>query len=230
MLNCTSTKHPHFPSNQSTTPRLGGPTFPAINIFPSSPPSPPRSSAPPTTLLTSPHHTTATKMTLQAIKYTRGHLSILDQLQLPHTTHYDAIYSSTDAWHAIKDMRTRGAPAIAIVAALSLAVELCNMKLASHGVEVAAFIYEKLDYLVTSRPTAVNLGTAVRELKGVVGRAEGEGAEAVKEAYVGAAEKMLEDDVADNEAIGRFGGEWIWGVAGGKEGGKVSVVTHCNTG
>ncbi|KAF2804292.1 putative translation initiation factor [Mytilinidion resinicola] len=180
-------------------------------------------------------------MVLSAITYTRGALRILDQTKLPHEEHWDAIYSSSDAWHAIKAMRTRGAPAIAIVAALSLAVELETMKLSAVGEEVAAFVEEKLGYLVTSRPTAVNLGTAARELvgvvKGAVRDARGEGREAsgeeVKEAYVQAAEVMLEHDVRDNERIGEFGGRWILGLVGegaGGDGGRVSVLTHCNTG
>jgi len=172
-------------------------------------------------------------MVLEAIKYTRGSLEILDQLQLPYTTHYDTIHTSTDAWHAIKEMRTRGAPAIAIVAALSLAVELTNTTISSVPEEVSLFIKEKLGYLVTSRPTAVNLADAVAKLWKIVeetaGR-EGASGDSVRMAYVKAAEKMLVDDVADNEGIGRFGAEWIVKHAkGGGEGG-VSVLTHCNTG
>ncbi|CAG5175910.1 uncharacterized protein ALTATR162_LOCUS10505 [Alternaria atra] len=151
-------------------------------------------------------------MVLQAIKYTRGQLEILDQLKLPHAEEYDHIYSSTDAWHAIKEMRTRGAPAIAIVAALALAVELTNMKLSSVAEEVKIFITEKLDYLVTSRPTAVNLADAAGKLRKVTEEAaanEGASGEAVREAYVAAAEKMLVDDVSDNESIGKHGAEWI---------------------
>ena len=176
-------------------------------------------------------------MVLQAIKYTRGDLWILDQLKLPHAEEYDEIQNSQDAWRAIKEMRTRGAPAIAIVAALSLAVELENLskinKLSSTGVEVCVFVLEKLEYLVTSRPTAVNLADAARKLKRVVQSAaekkEATG-EYVKEAYVKAAEQMLVDDVADNEAIGRHGAEWILKNAKTGEKGQVSVLTHCNTG
>lgn len=175
-------------------------------------------------------------MVLQAIKYKRGELQILDQLQLPHVEKYEDIRSSKDAWHAIKEMRTRGAPAIAIVAALSLAVELENIfsdgKLSDNADEVSVYIYEKLDYLVTSRPTAVNLSDAASKLKAVVegaARRENVAGRNVKEVYVLAAEKMLTDDVSDNEAIGRHGAKWL--VANGDASGrKVSVLTHCNTG
>lgn len=172
-------------------------------------------------------------MVLQAIKYSRGQLEILDQLKLPHAEEYDHIYSSTDAWHAIKEMRTRGAPAIAIVAALALAVELTNMKLSSAAEEVKVFITEKLDYLVTSRPTAVNLADAAGKLRKITeSAAESEGAsgDTVREAYVSAAEKMLVDDVSDNESIGKQGAEWIMKNTEAGQKGPVSMMTHCNTG
>ncbi|KAG9534533.1 Methylthioribose-1-phosphate isomerase, partial [Aureobasidium melanogenum] len=175
-------------------------------------------------------------MVLEAIKYSRGKLDILDQLQLPHTEVYDEVNSAQDAWHAIKEMRTRGAPAIAIVAALGLAVELeliaGKNELSNIAEEVEIFIKEKLEYLVTSRPTAVNLADAARKLQKIVqsaARAQDASGPSVKDAYVKAAEQMLVDDVSDNKAIGEHGADWILkNAAGGKD--QVSILTHCNTG
>ncbi|OJD25212.1 methylthioribose-1-phosphate isomerase [Blastomyces percursus] len=178
-------------------------------------------------------------MTLAAITYSCGSLSILNQLLLPHQTTYDPLHSARDAWHAIHEMRVRGAPAIAIVAALSLAVELdalaANNKLSAEPKEVEVFIREKLEYLVSSRPTAVNLAEAAGRLGGVVSaKAEvcGVDGREVAEAYIAAAQRMLEDDVKDNRAIGEFGARWVLenAVATGSEKGKVAVLTHGNTG
>lgn len=63
---------------------------------------------------------------LQAIRYSRGKLEVLDQLKLPHEHHYDEVSTSEEAFDSIKSMRVRGAPAIAIVAALGHGVELHN--------------------------------------------------------------------------------------------------------
>ncbi|SLM36940.1 methylthioribose-1-phosphate isomerase [Lasallia pustulata] len=176
-------------------------------------------------------------MVLQAIRYNRGSLQILDQLQLPYRELYEGIRDTKDAWDAIKQMRVRGAPAIAIVAALSLAVELQNV-LNTDGESMTAgdmvsFVGKKLEYLVTSRPTAVNLADAARKLKTVVADAHSRAetsSGSIGEAYMIAAERMLVDDVQDNENIGRHGAEWILGnTVWGREG-KVSVLTHCNTG
>ncbi|OQO07483.1 Methylthioribose-1-phosphate isomerase [Cryoendolithus antarcticus] len=143
---------------------------------------------------------------------------------------YDEVYSAEDGWHAIREMRTRGAPAIAIVAALSLAVELQSTTLSDNAEEVQAFILEKLQYLVTSRPTAVNLADASRKLQKVVSgaaeRDESDG-KSVAKTYCDAAAQMLVDDVSDNQAIGKHGAAWITKTAGE---GQVSVLTHCNTG
>lgn len=133
----------------------------------------------------------------------------------------------------------RGAPAIAIVAALSLAVEISALrtahKLSSVAEEVRVFIEEKLDYLVTSRPTAVNLADAVGKLKAIVAKEVAKGdtvnGDQIARSYEQAAEKMLEDDVGDNEHIGEHGAEWIKeNTAAGKEGIQMKVLTHCNTG
>jgi len=53
----------------------------------------------------------------------------------------------------------RGAPAIAIVGCLSLAVELLKTDF-SQTQEAVDFVTEKLEYLVSSRPTAVNMKEA----------------------------------------------------------------------
>ena len=174
-------------------------------------------------------------MVLQAIKYTPGNLQILDQLQLPHKEVYQNITNVEDAWHAIKDMRVRGAPAIAIVAALALAVELSNQK-NTHGNnhEVKEYIIKKLEYLVTSRPTAVNLADAARKLEKRVTEAATESQDSqgsvVEDSYITTAQDMLIDDVQDNQKIGSYGASWILKLPQADGDRKVSILTHCNTG
>lgn len=57
--------------------------------------------------------------------------------------------------------QVRGAPAIAIVGCLSLAVEL---RAGAGGDDPVTFIRESLCHLTSARPTAVNMGRAAREL------------------------------------------------------------------
>ena len=175
-------------------------------------------------------------MVLQAIKYERGRLQILDQLRLPHEEVYVDIKTSSDAFKAIKSMQVRGAPAIAIVAALGLAVHLTDTesaKSASSSVH-ADFIRHQLAYLVTSRPTAVNLADAVTKLTKVVDKAANQPSSTVStvtDAYIKSAVHMLTTDVQDNENIGAHGAAWIQkNAAKHSVDGKLSVLTHCNTG
>ncbi|KAJ5582725.1 Initiation factor 2B alpha/beta/delta [Penicillium sp. DV-2018c] len=174
---------------------------------------------------------------LQAIKYSKGNLEILDQLQLPFVETFIPIRTTEDGWHAIKDMKVRGAPAIAIVAMLALAAELTSAievgKLAQGSEQVCQYIKEKLAYLVTSRPTAVNLADAARKLEAVVvARTEASGSQGreVADAFIQAAEDMMGSDLQDNQRIGHNGAEWIATRAVKPGSSEVAVLTHCNTG
>ncbi|KAJ1889531.1 S-methyl-5-thioribose-1-phosphate isomerase, partial [Kickxella alabastrina] len=163
---------------------------------------------------------------LLAIKWQRPHLSILNQLLLPHASEYVDIETSADGHHAIVSMQTRGAPAIAIVAALSLAAEVSQQQFDT-AQQAYDFITGKLDYLATSRPTAVNLFDAITKLKRAI-RISLDSQEDVAVAYVDAAEAMLATDVGDNQSIGRNGARFIEESSGVV--GKIKVLTHCNTG
>eukprot|EP00884_Botryococcus_braunii_P014980 jgi/Botrbrau1/23483/Bobra.106_1s0035.1 len=186
-------------------------------------------------------------------------LELLDQRALPLETKFVSIPDPSAAWTAIKDMVVRGAPAIAIAAALALAVDLVNKGGGSQfesAAEAAAYVKEQLDYLVTSRPTAVNLADAARKLSWLAQQeaaAEGATAESVTDAVVVAAEAMLASDVAANRAIGKWGAEAVLeavqkarsaGRGRGPQSGNADAVpaerpegakglhllTHCNAG
>ncbi|KAG6000328.1 S-methyl-5-thioribose-1-phosphate isomerase [Claviceps maximensis] len=168
--------------------------------------------------------------TLQAVRYSRGKLEVLDQLRLPHEFHYDDVSTRQEAFDSIATMRVRGAPAIAIVASLGLAVELYRTPVAgSTAQEAIAQIDEALDYLKQSRPTAVDLTNAINQLKSRI-RSAGDSKEAVVEAFIAEAEKIFEKDVETNLAIGDHGAEWLKAQVGAAAENTISVVTHCNTG
>ncbi len=87
-----------------------------------------------------------------------------------------------------------------------------------------------MQYLRTSRPTAVNLFVATDELSKAVNTylaAENATAISVIDQFVAAAEKMLADDVNTNKAIGAHGAKRILEIVGRP---KIRVLTICNTG
>jgi len=178
-------------------------------------------------------------MVLEAIRYSRGSLQLLEQRLLPLQTEWVEIKNVEDGWNAIKDMTVRGAPAIADAAALSLAVELVqggNGSQFASASDAVTQINSKLDYLATSRPTAVNLFDAVRRLSTVASTAASQSnatGSSVTEAVVSSAEAMLKEDVEANKIMGKHGAAALLAAAqsrGRATNGKLRVLTHCNTG
>ncbi|KAI1074534.1 methylthioribose-1-phosphate isomerase [Whalleya microplaca] len=183
---------------------------------------------------------------LQAIRYSRGKLEVLDQLRLPHEHHYDTISTSEEAFDCIKSMRVRGAPAIAIVAALAHGVELHNGSCEHTTPEdIIAYTDERLDFLSQSRPTAVDLSNAIAHLKSAIRSAN---PASIISAYVDAAEEIFRKDTETNLLIGAYGRDWLLAHIPSFDNGssssssssssngdngdysKLSVLTHCNTG
>ncbi|DBA92693.1 TPA: hypothetical protein ACH3X1_002903 [Trebouxia sp. C0004] len=177
-------------------------------------------------------------MGLQAIQYERGRLKLLDQRRLPLEETWLSIDSVEAAWSAIKDMVVRGAPAIAIAAALALATELVasgSGRQFSSADAAAQHIKKQLDYLVTSRPTAVNLSDAAQKLSLIATKAaEARKADAssVVLTVVDKCEIMLKEDVQANKAIGQHGLKGIRKAlqARNQLKDKMQILTHCNTG
>ncbi|KAL3137231.1 hypothetical protein ABBQ32_006781 [Trebouxia sp. C0010 RCD-2024] len=177
-------------------------------------------------------------MVLKAIKYERGSLKLLDQRRLPLEETWVSVDSVQTAWSAIKDMVVRGAPAIAIAAALALAAQLVASEAGlqfSSAKEAAQHVEEELEYLVTSRPTAVNLSDAAHKLCAVAEKAasaSGADASAVIDAVVESCEAMLEADVLANRALGKHGVEGLQRAlqARNQTKDKLQLLTHCNTG
>ncbi|XP_063413386.1 methylthioribose-1-phosphate isomerase-like [Mytilus trossulus] len=168
-------------------------------------------------------------MTLEAIRYTSGSLMLLDQLLLPNKSEYIQIKNTEDGWNAIKKMQIRGAPAIAVAGCLSLAVELIPKQF-SNVKELVDFVVTKLEYLVTSRPTAVNMLDAAKLYTARMteyAKQPDLTPDVIKNKIVTEIEQMLEDDVNVNKRMGQYGGEDILSGLGNS---SATILTHCNTG
>jgi 5-methylthioribose kinase len=175
-------------------------------------------------------------------------LKVLDQLKVPAEKAYIDVTDIQTAWSVIRNMQIRGAPLIAIVASLGLAVDLVSpastMDLDSmismhgdrHGPVILSYIQGKIDYLETSRPTAVNLFNALSELRQALLHAHDETSttktstdsprERMVQAVMKHAEFMLERDMKDCQRIGQHGADEILRDAVN----KVTILTICNTG
>ncbi|KAJ8522491.1 hypothetical protein ONZ45_g976 [Pleurotus djamor] len=180
-------------------------------------------------------------LSLQSIKYSGNHLEILDQLLLPHTVEYVVVDAIEDAHHAIKSMKIRGAPAIASLAALAVALHLNRALVADPPPEFLAspealqtHLTSILDYLYTARPTAVNLGAATRRLKQKLATSlvADQDIRAVVQGLIKEAELVSDEDVGRNKAMAKWGGDWLVDQVkqNGDSGKNLNVLTVCNTG
>ncbi|CAE8708665.1 unnamed protein product [Polarella glacialis] len=171
----------------------------------------------------------------ESLRYARGSLQVLDQLKVPQAKEYIEVPDADAAWHVVRSMQVRGAPLIAIVSALGLAVEAtARMGKAVAPKDAGGFLRERMQFLRTSRPTAVNLFNAMEALEAVVAAAIATctTAEEIYLAYVKAAEDMLAEDVRANKTIGDAGADAILAdmEAAGRGGSGARVLTICNTG
>jgi len=147
-------------------------------------------------------------------------VKIIDQTRLPHAFGVLRLSTLDDAARAIRDMQVRGAPLIGATAAYGLA-------LAMRADASDAHLKEAYAVLALTRPTAVNLRWALDRMRGVLALLP---AHARAEAAYAEAARIADEDVATNEAIGRFGFDLIRDVARLKAGMPVHILTHCNAG
>lgn len=174
--------------------------------------------------------------TLQAIKFDKETktLEILDQLLIPYATKYISIKSVEDAFQAIASMQVRGAPAIAIVGAFSIVVECSTWLKTKDQPKTVGNLTDEIDYLITARPTAVNLSNACLDIENLVlnkfkevDMVDQEVFDIVYQYSV----KLYEDDLRNNFNIGDNGLGYIVDTL--KEQGfcgPFSIMTICNTG
>ncbi len=153
-----------------------------------------------------------------------GLFRLLDQTQLPEKIQMIEMSSIEDVWEAIVMLRVRGAPAIGIAAAYGVLRALRD-----YGGEDdldenrRQSIRRAIDYLATSRPTAVNLFWALDRMRRRLDTCEnGLAIATVGQMLLDEAQAIHDEDRAMCHAIGRYGASLIQDGMG--------VLTHCNTG
>lgn len=144
---------------------------------------------------------------------------VLDQTLLPFGVDWRRLASLAEAADAIRTMVVRGAPLIGVTAAYGVALALRGDP-SDRGLAAAATT------LCATRPTAVNLRTAVERVRRHVAPLPPR--ERAAAAWSEAA-AMADEDVEANAAIGRHGLALLRTVHG-RTGGPVRVLTHCNAG
>lgn len=159
----------------------------------------------------------------QPIEWTDHGVVMLDQRRLPAEEVFHTYTDYHGVAKAIREMVIRGAPAIGVAAAMGVAIGLQNSSARSLDA-LKAELVTICDALAKTRPTAVDLFWALERMKGKFNELAQSGAdpESIRRAMVAEAKEVHQEKLATDEAIGRFGAEYM-----PKEG---QVMTQCNAG
>ncbi|MBZ5670856.1 MAG: S-methyl-5-thioribose-1-phosphate isomerase [Acidobacteriia bacterium] len=163
----------------------------------------------------------------KTIEWTEEGVRMIDQTRLPAEEIYRTYTGYREVAEAIRSMVIRGAPAIGVAAAMGVALGIRHSA-AKNAAELRADFDQIAETLSKTRPTAVNLFWAVKRMRTVFENsmsrrpAVAPGFDAVRKALEGEAQRILAEDIAINEAMGRHGVE-LMPEAG-------TVLTHCNAG
>jgi methylthioribose-1-phosphate isomerase len=159
----------------------------------------------------------------QPIEWTDRGVVMLDQRLLPAQEVHYTYTDYREVAKAIRDMVIRGAPAIGVAAAMGVAVGVLHSSAQSVEDLRAQFTIIS-ETLAKTRPTAVDLFWAIERMKRrfeelCARRAD---LQEIRRAMVEEAQQVHAEKKATDEAIGRFGSEFM-----PREG---QVMTQCNAG
>jgi len=159
----------------------------------------------------------------QPIEWTEQGVMMLDQRRLPADEIHYTYTDYREVAKAIRDMVVRGAPAIGVAAAMGVALGVQKSR-ARTIAELQTELSEICETLAKTRPTAVDLFWALERMKGrfaELARSTNDLGK-IRGAMVQEAKEVHAEKKATDEAIGRFGAEYM-----PKEG---QVMTQCNAG
>lgn len=152
-------------------------------------------------------------------------IKVIDQNRLPFFLEIKDLCSVEDIYSAISDMTVRGAPLIGAAAAFGIylsTLEITSTTDHQHHLDNAA------RYLVSCRPTAVNLSRAVdyvmKKIKDDIRR------ESIEKTAFRAAVEFCEQEKENCRLIGVHGLPLIEAISKEKGGKTVNILTHCNAG
>lgn len=159
---------------------------------------------------------------IRTIEWIDTYSRMVDQTKFPEHFDYVDIKTGQDMFDAIKTMIVRGAPAIGIAGAHG--VVLYAQELAKRDLtfdEYKKELLEKVDYMASARPTAVNLMWAVEQQKNIIKNAKSDKQALIDDLKFNGKKLELED-IEINKKIGDYGASVVPKGA--------TILTHCNAG
>jgi methylthioribose-1-phosphate isomerase len=154
-----------------------------------------------------------------------GIIYVIDQEKLPFLLEIKELRSVDDVYNAIKDMTVRGAPAIGAAGAFGM--YLATLEITAHT-NTREHLKNAAEYLISCRPTAVNLSWAVNKM--LTKLSDKAQQTPIIETALITAKEICENEVNNCRKIGINGLPLIEKISIGKQGAPVNILTHCNAG
>jgi methylthioribose-1-phosphate isomerase len=158
---------------------------------------------------------------IQTLEWTDSGVRFIDQTKLPTEESYVTCRTCEQVADAIRNMVVRGAPAIGVATAMGIALGVKNSRAETVG-ELKQEFDRCCETIRQTRPTAVNLFWAIRRMQEKFEALRIRPLAQIKQALIEEAQRMHAEDIAANQAMGRFGA-MLMPASGG-------VLTHCNAG
>jgi methylthioribose-1-phosphate isomerase len=163
----------------------------------------------------------------KTIEWTEQGVRMIDQTRLPGEEIYQTYSDYRDVAEAIRSLVIRGAPAIGVAAAMGIAVGIKHSG-ARNATELRADFEKIAETMGKTRPTAVNLFWAINRMRTAFENSlschasDTQTVEIARVTLEDEAVRILTEDIAINEAMGRHGAD-LMPEAG-------TILTHCNAG
>ncbi len=158
---------------------------------------------------------------IKTVEWTDAGVRFIDQTKLPTEETYVTCKTYEEVADAIRTMIVRGAPAIGVTAAMGVALGVRDSQ-AKDLVGLRCDLARISDVLAATRPTAVNLFWGIRRIRNKFEEVSSQPIAQIKQAVVAEAQRMLVEDIAANQAMGKHGAVLLPASGG--------ILTHCNAG
>jgi methylthioribose-1-phosphate isomerase len=157
----------------------------------------------------------------ETIVWRDGHLSLLDQTQLPLATVVIQPDTVEAVWDAIKQLKVRGAPAIGIAGAYGLVLAMQDQTHLDYD-RFLQVLEQQAAYLDSARPTAVNLNWALTRL---LNRVRSHPHLSAPELYQCLEQEAIRIHNEDRQLCRRIGENGLPLIRP-----NMGILTHCNAG
>jgi methylthioribose-1-phosphate isomerase len=156
-----------------------------------------------------------------SLEWRDNSLRFIDQTKLPQEEVYIETSDYRVVGEAIRRLQIRGAPAIGVAAAYAVVLAISNSPAGSVK-ELSDEMYTAINELAQTRPTAVNLFTALGRMRRVFEQSSRADVKTLRRHLLMEAKQIHEEDIEACRRIGEFGAAMLPN--------GVSILTHCNTG